>query len=129
MRAFAFVFLILIGSAQPDEEVLRTAVVQATFTGWERGDYVWAQLDRGNGRTLSAMPGDEPIGPFLEAHKTRRLNLWVATVRTDLPEAGPTEIRRIVQVHYRGLTAERWWNRLSPAYQRAWLRRYHEAIE
>ena len=47
------------------ERVLRTRVVTATFVGWERGDYLWARLDvRGRGR-ITAMPGDEPIGPFL----------------------------------------------------------------
>ena len=129
MRAFAFVFLILIGAAQPDEEVLRTAVVQATFTGWERGDYLWARLDRGNGRMLSAMPGDEPIGPFLEARRARPLRLWIATVRVTLPEAGEVEIERIVRARDDTVTADIWWNRLSPRYRRAWTRRYEEAIQ
>jgi hypothetical protein len=113
--------------AMQGERVLRTDIVTATFTGWERGDYVWAQLAIG-GRRESAMPGDDPIGPFLEAHRARPLRIWIATVRTTLPEAGTVEIRRIVQVRYGNLTAERWWNRLSPRYRRAWLRRFHEAI-
>lgn len=115
--------------AQRDEVVLRTRVVTATFLGWERGDYLWARLDvRGRG-VMSAMPGDDPIGPFLEAHRARPLRLWIATVRTYLPEAGETEVHRITFARRGGLSAERWWNRLSDRYRRAWLRRYHQAIE
>lgn len=113
--------------AAPGDEVLRTDVVTATFTGWERGDYLWARLRIG-GRSETAMPGGDPIGPFLEAHRARPLRLWIATVRTDLPEAGRTELRRIVFAREDGLTATAWWARLSPRYRRAWLRRYHEAI-
>jgi hypothetical protein len=115
-------------AAMQDERVLRTDVVTATFTGWERGDYLWARLQR-DGRRENAMPDDETIGAFLEAHRARPLRLWIATVRTTLPEAGKTEVRRIVFARAGGLSAERWWNELSPRYRRAWLRRYHEAIE
>lgn len=127
MRVFAFLFLILLGAAAPGDEVLRNRVVPAMMIGWERGDYVWARLDIG-GRPVTAMPGDGPIGPFLEVNRTRRVTVRIATVRTTLPEAGRTEIRRIVGAWRDGVTAERWWNRLSPAYQRAVMRRYHEAI-
>lgn len=110
------------------ERVLRTRVVTATFLGWERGDYLWARLDvRGRGR-ISAMPGDEPIGPFLEARRARPLRLWLATVRVTLPEAGTVEIQRIVRARDGRINADRWWDRLSPAHRRAWLRRYHGAI-
>jgi len=61
-------------------------------------------------------------------NRTRRITVRIATVRTRLPEAGRTEIRRIVGAWRDGVTAEQWWNRLSPAYQRAVMRRYHEAI-
>ena len=55
-------------AAMQDERVLRTDIVTATFTGWERGDYLWAQLQSPAARPISAMPADDPIGAFLEAH-------------------------------------------------------------
>ncbi|HST37781.1 MAG TPA: hypothetical protein VLK25_14280 [Allosphingosinicella sp.] len=117
-------------AAMQDERVLGTGTVTATFTGWERGDYLWARFQReGSGRRETAMVDDDSIGAFLEAHRARPLRLWIETVRTDLPEAGRTEVRRVVFVRSGGLSAERWWNGLSPRYRRAWLRRYHEAIE
>lgn len=114
--------------AQDDGRVLRTRIVTGTFLGWERGDYLWARLDVG-GRRISAMPGDEPIGPFLEARRARPLRLWIATVRVTLPEAGEVEIERIVRARDNTVNADQWWTRLSPRYRRAWLRRYHEAIQ
>lgn len=115
-------------SAQPDGRVLRTRIVTGTFLGWERGDYLWARLQVG-GRRLSAMPGDDPIGPFLEARRARPLRLWIATVRVTLPEAGEVEIERIVRARDDSVTADQWWRRLSPRYRRAWTRRYEEAIQ
>lgn len=128
MRIFALLFLILLGAAAPGDRVVRTRVVPATMLGWERGDYLWAQLEVG-GRRVSAMPAEGPIGPFLEVNRSRRVFVRIATVRTTLPEAGRTEIRRVTGAWRDGVTAEQWWNRLSPAYQRAVMRRYHEAIE
>jgi len=127
MRVFALFFLLLIGAAEPGDQVLRNRVVEARMIGWERGDHVRARLEIG-GRPVTALPGDGPIGPFLEVNRTRRVTVRIATVRATLPEAGRTEIRRITGAWRDGVTAERWWNRLSPAYQRAVMRRYHEAI-
>ena len=127
MRFLSLLFLVLLGAAAPGDRVLRNRVVAVTMVGWERGDYVWARLEIG-GRPVSAMPGEGPIGPFLEVNRTRRVFVRIATVRTTLPEAGRTEIRRITGAWRDGVTAEQWWNRLSPAYQRAVMRRYHEAI-
>lgn len=117
------------GGQAEAERVLRTRVVTATFLGWERGDYLWARLDvRGRGR-ISAMPGDDPIGPFLEARRARPLRVWLARVRVTLPEAGTVEIERIVRARDSRINADSWWSRLSPAHRRAWLRRYREAIQ
>jgi len=115
-------------AAAETELVLRTRVVAATFRGWERGDYLWARLDV-RGRQLSAMPGEDPIGPFLEARRARPLRLWIATVRVTLPEAGTVEIERIVRARDGRVNAETWWRSLSARERRAWLRRYREAIE
>ena len=135
MRSFLLALLLAFAVASPsqapaqdDERVLGTRVVTGTFLGWERGDYLWARLQVGR-RRLTAMPGDEPIGPFLEARRARPLRLWIATVRVTLPEAGAVEIERIVRVRDDLVTADQWWNRLSPGYRRAWTRRYHEAIQ
>lgn len=129
MRLLALLFLVLVGAAAPGQpdQLLRRQTYDATFTGWERGDYVWARFEVGR-RRLTAMPGDDPIGPFLEANRGRRITVTITTVRTDLPEAGRTEIRRVVAARRGGVTADGWWSRLSPRYRRAWTRRFEEAI-
>ena len=135
MRSPLLPFLALFGlalsasvAAQPGERVVRTRIVGATFVGWERRGQLWAQFDR-RGRPFSAMPGDHPVGVFLEARRDRPLRIWLATVRIPLPLAGTTEIERIVRVHDGRVNAEQWWRRLSERERGDWTRRYHEAIQ
>jgi len=47
MRLFVLFLLILTAAAQPGrtpDRVLRTETVAGRLTGWEFGDYLWAQL-------------------------------------------------------------------------------------
>jgi hypothetical protein len=114
-------------AAAPPERVLRSETRTGIFVGWERGDYLWARVGRG-AAAFSAMPGPDPIGPFLEANRGRPVTVTVATVDTSLPEAGRTQIRRITGVRNRAETAASWWRRLGPAQRRAATLRFEAAL-
>lgn len=131
MRVLALLLMFVLAApatAQPRERVLRSERVTAAFAGWERGDYLWAHfLSRGGGR-ISAMVGQDPIGQFLEANRGRPVTVTIATVRTTLPEAGPTTIRRVTGARNAAGTAQAWWRRLTPAQRRVAQLRFERAI-
>jgi hypothetical protein len=132
MRVLALLLMFVLAAPataqRGGERVLRTERVTAAFAGWERGDYLWAHfLNRGGGR-ISAMVGEDPIGQFLEANRGRPITITIATVRTTLPEAGPTTIRRVTGARNRAGTAQTWWRRLTPAQRRVAQLRFERAI-
>ena len=137
MRLIALLLLAFIlsvpASAQPGrapDRVLGTETVAGRLTGWEFGDYLWAQLRVGNRAVEGAQPGPDPIGPFLEAHRGRPLTITIATVSTWVPEAGGmTEIRRITAAGEGRITAQLWWRRLTPAQRRRARRAFERAIQ
>ena len=112
------------------ERVLRTRVVTATFIGWERGDYLWARLDDAAGAAGSARcPATTRSARSSRRAGPARSRVWhrhgarhPARGRHGSRSSGSSAPATS------GVTAEQWWNRLSPAHRRAWLRRYHEAI-
>ena len=107
------------GNAQASnasDQVLRTQTVSGTFAGWEMGDYLWARIQVPGRETISAQPGPSPIDLFLDANRGRPVTVEIATVRTNVPEAGgPTEIRRITAARNEAGTADAWWQSLSAA--------------
>jgi hypothetical protein len=113
-------------SASSHDQVLRTETVSGTFTGWEMGDYLWAHIQvAGRREPISAQPGPTPIDLFLDANRGRPVTVDVATVRTELPEAGGmTEIQRITAARNATSTAEAWWQGLSAADRAAAQRRF-----
>ena len=113
-------------SASSHDQVLRTETVSGTFTGWEMGDYLWAHIQvAGRHEPISAQPGPTPIDLFLDANRGRPVTVDVATVRTELPEAGGmTEIQRITAARNATTTAEAWWQGLSAADRAAAQRRF-----
>jgi hypothetical protein len=113
-------------SAASHDRVLRTETVSGTFTGWEMGDYLWAHIQvAGRREPISAQPGPSPIDLFLDANRGRPVTVDVATVRTEIPEAGGmTEIQRITAAHNASTTAEAWWQTLSAADRTAAQRRF-----
>jgi hypothetical protein len=112
-------------SGASHDQVLRSETVSGTFAGWEMGDYLWAHIQVPGRGTISAQPGPTPIDLFLDANRGRPVTVEVATVRTDLPEAGgPTEIQRITAARNPAGTAETWWQALSPAARAAAQRRF-----
>jgi len=133
MRLLVLFLLILTAAAQPGrapDRVLRTETVAARLTGWEMGDYLWAQLRVGNRAVEGAQPGPDPIGPFLEAHRGRSLTITIATVSTWIPEAGGmTQIRRITAAREGRITAQLWWRRLTPAQRRRARHAFERAIQ
>ncbi len=111
-------------------QVLRSETVEGVFAGWERGDYLWAQIDvPGRGR-IAAQIVQGAVGPFLEAHRGQTLRLTIATERIVLPEAGETEIQRIYDALTRATgPAEFWWlYRLTREQREAARRRFEEAL-
>jgi hypothetical protein len=103
-------------SAAPvQEQVLRSETVSAVFTGWDTGDYVWARLSIEGREPFGAWAGPSPIDLFLDSHTGKQFTLTLQTIRTDVPEAGgATEVRRISAARIGDLTAETWWQSLSP---------------
>lgn len=98
-----------------EEKVLKSEQVEAVFTGWEVGDYMWAKLDV-QGREPVGAWADAPIDSFLQAHKGRKLIVRLDTVMADIPEAGgETEVERVAEARLGNLTAQAWWQSLSPA--------------
>ena len=103
-------------SAELRDPALRTETVSGTFAGWEMGDYLWAKIQVPGRETISAQPGPSPIDLFLDANRGRPVTVEVATVRTNVPEAGgPMEIKRITAARNAAGTAEAWWQSLSAA--------------
>ena len=113
-------------SASSHDQVLRTETVSGTFTGWEMGDYLWAHIQvAGRREPVSAQPGPTPIDLFLDANRGRPVTVDVATVRTEIPEAGGmTEIQRITAARNATTTAQAWWQGLSAADRAAAQRRF-----
>ena len=109
------------------EPVLRTETVSGTFTGWEMGDYLWAQIEVPGRDRISAQVGPTPVDLFLDANQGRPVTVEVATVMANIPEnGGPTEIQRITAARNAAGTAEQWWQGLSPADRAAAQRRFEE---
>ncbi|HEV2817172.1 MAG TPA: hypothetical protein VGW40_08130 [Allosphingosinicella sp.] len=133
MRLLAFALLVLTAAAQPGrapDRVLRGETVTGRLVGWEMGDYLWARIAVRGREAMSAQPGPDPIGPFLEAHRGRPLQLRIDSVSTYIPEAGGmTEIQRITAARAGRVTASAWWRRLSPAERRAARRRLDRAVQ
>ena len=112
-------------SASSHDQVLRSETVSGTFAGWEMGDYLWAKIQVPGRETISAQPGPSPIDLFLDANRGRPVTVDVATVRTELPEAGGmTEIQRITAARNAATTADSWWQGLSTADRAAAQRRF-----
>lgn len=113
-------------AAASHDRVLRSETVSGTFTGWEMGDYLWAHIQvAGRSEPISAQPGPTPIDLFLDANRGRPVTVDVATVRTEIPEAGGmTEIQRISGARNATTTAEAWWQSLSAADRAAAQRRF-----
>ena len=109
-----------VASAGPlQEQVLRSEVVPAVFTGWDIGDYVWARLSIEGREPLGAWAGPSPIDLFLDSHVGKQLTVTLQTVRTEVPEAGgPTEVLRISAARTGNLSAQDWWESLSPKQRR-----------
>ena len=108
------------------DQVLRTETVSGTFTGWEMGDYLWGHIQvAGRREPISAQPGPTPIELFLDANRGRPVTVEIATVRTEIPEAGGmTEIQRITSARNAAATADSWWAGLSAADRAAAQRRF-----
>ena len=113
-------------SGTSHDQVLRTETVSGTFTGWEMGDYLWGHIQvAGRSEPVSAQPGPTPIDLFLDANRGRTVTVEIATVRTEIPEAGGmTEIKRITAARNAATTADAWWRGLSAADRTAAQRRF-----
>lgn len=110
------------------EKVLKSEQVEAVFTGWDAGDYLWAKLDV-EGREPDRALTDSPIDAFLQAHKGQKLRVRLDTVMADIPEAGgETEVQRVTEARLGNLTAGAWWKSLSPAQQQAATRSLEAAF-
>jgi hypothetical protein len=114
-------------AAESTDEVLRTETVTGTFTGWEMGDYLWANFTVPGRDPIAAQPGPSPIDLFLDAHRGRQVTVEIATLRTDIPEAGGTaEIQRVAAARTAATDAESWWRGLPEAERAAARRRFEE---
>ena len=108
-------------------QVLRRETVSGTFTGWEMGDYLYAHISVPGRDEISAQPGPSPIDLFLDANRGRPVTVEIATVRTEVPEAGGmTEIQRVTSARNASTTAEAWWQGLSAADRDAAQRRFEQ---
>lgn len=126
----AFLMLLALSApapAQQRERTTRTETVAVAFTGFERGDYLWANFIDRRRRQVTAMVTNDRLGAFLAAHRGLPITITVATVRTTLPEAGRTTVRRLTGARNAAGTAERWWGRLNPAQRRAAQARFERA--
>ena len=110
------------------EKVLRSETVEAVFTGWEVGDYVWANLAVKGRESAGAWVGPSPLEHFLEAHKGKPITVRLDTVMADIPEAGgEMEVVKVAEARVGTLSAAAWWGGLS-AEQRAAAERKMEAV-
>ena len=111
----------------PEDVVLRTETVAATFRGWEMGDYLWARFEAPGREPFTAQPEGSPVDLFLDAHRGQPVTVEIVTVRTNIPEAGGmTEIARVTTARTAATDAEAWWNALSETDQTAAQRRFEE---
>lgn len=116
-------------AAPAGETVLKSETVEAVFTGWEVGDYVWANLEVRGREAGGAWVGPPPLEHFLEAHKGRPIAVRIDTVRLHIPEAGgEQEVRRIADASAGGVPAATWWQTLPPAAKEAAERRMEEVL-
>jgi hypothetical protein len=96
-------------------KALKSETVEAVFTGWDKGDYVWARMKVKGRDEFGAWSGPSPIDHFLDAHIGKPLTFTIETIPADVPEAGGTiEVQRIAAARIGSLTAAAWWQSLSP---------------
>ncbi|HEY0112724.1 MAG TPA: hypothetical protein VGB59_06180 [Allosphingosinicella sp.] len=118
-----------VSAGAPKEKVLKSETVEAVFTGWEVGDYVWANLEVKGREAAGAWVGPAPLEHFLEAHKGKPITVRIDTVRLDVPEVGgEQDVPRIAEAKAGGLTAASWWQSLSPERRKAAERRMDEVL-
>jgi hypothetical protein len=99
--------------AAEQPKVLRSETVEAVFAGWDRGDYVWAQLQVKGREPISAWSGPSPIDLFLDANTGKAMTVRLETIVADVPEAGgKMQLQRIADAQIGSLTAQDWWNSL-----------------
>ena len=97
------------------ETVLKTETVEGVFTGWDKGDYVWARLEVKGREPFGAWSGPSPIDLFLDSHVGKPLTLRLDTIVAEVPEAGgKMELQRVADARLGALTAAEWWAKLSP---------------
>jgi hypothetical protein len=114
-------------SESRQEKVLRTELVEGTVTALQMGDYLWATVEMVGRESMSVMPGAEPIDLFLDAHRGQLLTLEIATVRMDIPEAGgEQEVQRVIAARRGSMTAQTWWDGLSPTEKQAVRNRFEQ---
>ena len=102
-------------STAPGEKVLSSETVEGVFTGWDKGDYVWARIRVDGREPFGAWSGPSPIDLFLDAHIGKPLVLKIDTTLAAVPESGGrTEIRRLAEARSWSLTGRAWWASLSP---------------
>jgi hypothetical protein len=103
----------------PGERVLRSETVDAVFTGWEQGDYLWARLEVKGREPFGAWSGPSPIDLFLDSHIGKPITIRLETIDAEVPEAGGRmEVPRIADARIGTLTAAAWWAGLSPKQRR-----------
>jgi hypothetical protein len=94
-------------------KVLRSETVDAVFTGWDMGDYVWARLQVKGRDPFGAWSAPSPIDLFLDAHTGKAMTMRLETIIADVPEAGgKMELQRIGDARIGSLTAQAWWQSL-----------------
>jgi hypothetical protein len=97
------------------EKVLRSETVEAVFTGWEQGDYLWARLEVKGREPFGAWSGPSPIDLFLDSQIGKPLSVRLETIDAEVPEAGGRmEVQRVADARTGTLTAAAWWAGLSP---------------
>lgn len=115
--------------AAADGEAPRSETVEAVFTGWEMGDYLWANVEVEGREASGAWVGPTPVEHFLEAHKGRPITVRIETASVHIPEAGGSEeIEKIVDARAGDLTAAQWWAGLSAAEKKAAEARLEEVL-
>jgi hypothetical protein len=116
-------------SSAPQETVLKSETVEGVFTGWEVGDYVWANLKVKGREASGAWVGPTPLEHFLEAHKGKPVTVRIDTVRLHVPEAGGEQaVPKITQASAAGVTAADWWQALSEEQRLPAERRMEEVL-
>jgi hypothetical protein len=101
-----------------EPKVLKSQSVEAVFTGWELGDYLWAQLEV-EGKLLSAWPGASPIDYFLDYHERKPIVVQLETILAEIPEGGgKMQVQRIAGARTGNLTAQEWWQSRNPEQRR-----------